>query len=75
VRAAQRERQGHPSFRCASIAREGKGVPVAPLTARAVPVERPGMVGTRAKRQTRAVPECDGQVDGIEHKMARGQGV
>jgi hypothetical protein len=27
VRAAQREREGHPSFRCGSIAKEGRGVP------------------------------------------------
>ena len=32
MRAPQREREGPPSFRCASIAREGRGVPVAPVT-------------------------------------------
>ena len=30
MRAAQREREGYPSFRCASIAMEGRGVPAGP---------------------------------------------
>ena len=32
MRAPQREREGPPSFRCASIAMEGRGVPVAPVS-------------------------------------------